>query len=258
MKVAWLHDYGNADGTKGGAELTMDAFREAAPPWVEFSPDAGTVVIGNCVTFQPEIISELEGKRVIRYHHDLSYAEHPRLREWLDKKAEHIFTSPLHLKHYKPAAERASRAKIIPPPVELDRFRPNRQQRRHGKRQGIVTVASWQNPNKGAHLVSETLYRQGLTADCWGHGPHVPYGEHINVKGAYDPHDLPQILWQYEQFIFLPNVVEPFGRCVVEAWAAGLEILTNDLVGANYFIESDEAALETAAQDFWEFVSAGD
>ena len=251
MKVAWLHDEGNADGSKGGAELTMDGFREAAPEWIEFTPDGETVVIGNCVTFQPEIIYELEkAERVIRYHHDLSHAEHPRLREWLDENAEHIFTSPLHAEQYKAGPDAA----VIPPQIELERFRPNRQQRRHGQRKGIVTVASWQNPNKGGHLVSETLYRQGLTADCYGHGPHVPYGDHINVKGAYDPAELPQILWQYEQFIFLPNVIEPFGRCVVEAWAAGLEILTNDLVGSKYYLEEDQAALETAAEDFWRYV----
>ena len=250
MKVAWLHDEGNADGTKGGAELTMDAFREAAPAWVEFTPDAETVVIGNCVTFQPEIIRELEGKRVIRYHHDLSYAEAPELRDWLDGNAEHIFTSPAHLERYGGDPDAA----IIPPPVELERFKPNRQQRRHGKRQGIVTVASWQNHGKGAHLVSETLHRQGLQADCWGHGPFVPYGDHINVMGPYEPKDLPQILWRYEQFIFLPTTFEPFGRCVVEAWAAGLEILTNDLVGAKHFLENDQEALSTAAQDFWEYV----
>ena len=255
MKVAWLHDEANADGTKGGAELTMDEFRQAAPEWVEFTPEADTVVIGNCVTFLPEIVKELEGKRVIRYHHDLSYHEHPAVKEWADENAEHIFTSPLHLQLYRPSKESSPRAKVIPPAVPLERFRPNRQQRRHGTRKGIVTVASWQNPNKGGHLVSETLYRQGLQADCYGHGAHVPYGDHIQVKGGYEPGELPQILWQYEQFIFLPNVIEPFGRCVVEAWAAGLEILTNDLVGANYFLEQDQDALATAAQDFWEYVS---
>jgi glycosyltransferase involved in cell wall biosynthesis len=251
MKVAWLHDEGNADGTKGGAELTMDGFRKAAPESVEFTPDADTVVIGNCVTFQPEIIYQLEGKRVIRYHHDLSHAEHPRLREWLDENANHVFTSPLHREHYQSELE----GEIIPPAVDLERLRPNRQQRRHGKRQGIVTIASWQNPNKGGHLVSETLFRQGLQADCYGHGPHVPYGDHIHDQGPYEQADLPQILWKYEQFIFLPNVIEPFGRCVVEAWAAGLEILTNDLVCSKYYLEEDQAALETAAQDFWEYVS---
>lgn len=251
MKVAWLHDEANADGTRGGAELTMDEFKEAAPSWVEFTPDADTVVVGNCVTFQPQLIDALEGKRVIRYHHDLSYHEHAAVREWMDEHAEHVFTSPLHQEHYR-AKVKASR--VIPPAVPLERFKPNRQQRRHGTRKGIVTVASWQNPNKGAHLVSETLYRQGLEADCYGHGPHVPYGDHIQVKGGYEPSELPQILWQYEQFIFLPNVIEPFGRCVVEAWAAGLEVLTNDLVGAKWFLENDQDALATAAQDFWSYV----
>jgi glycosyltransferase involved in cell wall biosynthesis len=254
MKVAWLHDQGNADGTKGGAEYTMDWFKRLAPNGVEFDPDAETVVIGNCVTLQAAILNEIADRRVIRYHHDLSYAESPVLRQWLDANALNIFTSPLHLDRYRFEEEPQHEPLVIPPHVDLEAFRPNRQTRRNGKRQGIVTVASWQNPGKGAQLVSETLYRQGLKADCYGPGQFTPYGDHVNKLGAVDPNQLPQILWRYEQFIFLPSVVEPFGRCVVEAWAAGCEILTNDLVGAKFFIEQNPHALDTAAEDFWAIV----
>jgi len=254
MKVAWLHDEGNADGTKGGAEYTMDWFKELAPNGIQFDPDGHIAVIGNCVSFQPEIIDEIAHKRVIRYHHDLSYAEHPAIRRWIDGNAVNIFTSPLHLERYEFADEPRHEPLVIPPFVDIGAFRPNRQMRRNGKRQGIVTVASWQNPNKGAQLVSETLFRQGLEADCYGPGYFTPYGDHVHKKGPVDPDKLPQILWQYEQFIFLPIAVEPFGRCVVEAWAAGCEVLTNDLVGSRYFIENDTKALHTAAEDFWEVV----
>jgi len=254
MKVAWLHDQGNADGTKGGAEYTMDWFKQLAPNGIQFDPDGYIAVVGNCVTFQPEIIDEIAHKRVIRYHHDLSYAEDAALRYWLDGNAVNIFTSPLHLEKYRFEVEPRHEPLVIPPFVDLNSFRPNRQTRRNGKRQGIVTVASWQNAGKGAQLVSETLYRQGLEADCYGPGYFTPYGDHVHKKGPVDPDKLPQILWQYEQFIFLPSVVEPFGRCVVEAWAAGCEVLTNDLVGSRHFIENDPKALQTAAEDFWEVV----
>jgi glycosyltransferase involved in cell wall biosynthesis len=54
----------------------------------------------------------------------------------------------------------------------------------------------------------------------------------------------------------LPTVIEPFGRLVAEAWAAGCRIVTNDLVGAKYWIQNDPDAIETAAEDFWKLVLA--
>jgi hypothetical protein len=256
VKVAWLHDVGNADGSKGGAELTMDEFRAAAPKGVEFDPEGDTVVIGNCVTINPEIISELEGKRVIRYHHDLARHESPRLRLWLDDNAEHAFTSPLHRHRYGVGWDHGEKdCHIIPPPINLDRFRPNRETRRKTKREGIVTVGSWQNPGKGGFLLSCWLVRNEQRADCFGPGAFAPQGPHVRHLGTYDHADLPGILQGYETFAFLPTAPEPFGRCVVEAWAAGCELVINDLIGARYFMEEEPEKLETAAEDFWELVT---
>jgi glycosyltransferase involved in cell wall biosynthesis len=256
MRVAWLHDAGNADGTKGGAELTMDEFKAAAPKGVTFDPDAETVVIGNCVTISPEIIPTLEGKRVFRYHHDLARSEPAELREWLDDNAVHIFTSPLHRERYGVSWDHGERdCHIIPPALKLDRFRMNREQRRSTKREGIVTVGSWQNPGKGGFLLTTWLMRNKLSADCYGHGAFAPQG-HVTHYGGYDHADLPAILQSYEKFVFLPTAVEPFGRCAVEAWASGLEMIINDLVGARYYMEDAPDALESAAEDFWELVAA--
>jgi hypothetical protein len=36
---------------------------------------------------------------------------------------------------------------------------------------------------------------------------------------------MPALLAQYETFVFLPTVIEPFGRLVAEAWAAGCELV---------------------------------
>jgi glycosyltransferase involved in cell wall biosynthesis len=254
MKVAFLYDPGCLDGTRGGAELVMDELIEAAPDSVEFTTaeDAETVVIGNCVKLDHEkILPQIEGKKVWRYHHDLARDESPVLREWLDANAEHIFTSPLHKELYGHRTD----AHLIPPSANLADFRPPREQRRHPKRKGIVTVASWQGPGKGAQLVSETVYQQDETLDCYGTGQFRPIGKHVRDMGPVRHADLPAILWQYEQFVFLPFAPEPFCRCVAEAWAAGCEILTNDLVGAKWWIENDPDALYTAAEDFWSLIN---
>jgi hypothetical protein len=49
MRVAWLADPGNADGSIGGAEMTQQEFRDAAPEGVEtvtVSPDEVLTTIG--------------------------------------------------------------------------------------------------------------------------------------------------------------------------------------------------------------------
>ena len=67
---------------------------------------------------------------------------------------------------------------------------------------------------------------------------------------------MPALLARYSTFVYLPMVIEPFGRVVAEAWAAGCEVITNELVGARYWIEQDPGALETTAGDFWDLVVA--
>lgn len=251
MNVAFEYDPGCHDGTRGGAELAMDELIVAAPDRVEITPvaEADTVIVGNCVLSDPDVlIPALEGKSVYRFHHDLARDEKPALREWLSDNAEHIFTSKMHRELY------GEDGHLIPASFDLARFKPNRKTRRHPKREGIVTVGSWQSPGKGAHLVSETVYRHGETVDCYGTGPYPPYGQHVNHKGMVGHAELPAILWQYEQFIFLPTVAEPFGRCVAEAWAAGCEVMTNEMVGAKWWIENEPDKLWTAAEDFWEYV----
>lgn len=250
MNLAWLHDQGNTDGSRGGAELTMDEFAAAAPDEVEFTDlkAAETVVIGNCVTIDPGIIPGLIDRRVIRYRHDLARHEAPVLRSWLDENAEHIFTSPLHRETY------GLDGAVIPPAVDLSRFRPNRQTRRNTERKGTCTVGSWQNPGKGGDLISELAARRQEPIDVWGFGPYLPCGEFINQCGSVDQIKLPELLAAYETFVFLPTAIEPFGRCVVEAWAAECSVICNELVGAKWWIENHPDKLSTAGDDFWRVV----
>ena len=248
MTVAFIYDPGCFDGSRGGAELAMDELLEFAPVPLTSNPlEADTVVIGNCATVSPNVIPDLEGKTVWRYHHDLSRVEDPELRAWLDENAQHIFSSPLHRDLYRDHPD----GHLIPPCSSLAEFKPNRQMRRHPNRNGACTVGSWQGPGKGARLLSEL----GVPLDCYGTGAFQPYGAHIQQLGPVDHSKLPAILWQYETFYFLPTVPEPFGRCVAEAWAAGATVITNDNVGAKYWIEHEPDKMFSAAQDFWNLVA---
>lgn len=250
MKVGFLYDSGNADGTLGGAELTMGEFESHPPDGVEVvkGTDADVVVVGNCVTIDPRVIGQLEGKRVIRYHNDLAYHEAPKLRAWLNANAEHVFTSPLHLEKHE-----LDEGQIIPPALELARFHPPRQTRRNAKRSGAVTIGAWQNPGKGQVQVCEWSERNE-PVDVYGTGEIPPLGPTLDYKGPLRFEDVPQTLWRYETFVHLPTAIEPFGRTVVEAHAAGCTVVTNQLVGARYFLEHDPDALEHANEAFWELV----
>lgn len=251
MNVAIAFDDGNRDGTQGGAELAMIAFAKQRPEEVQITDaeQAEVLIIGNCTSFEPDLAESFEG-RIIRFHHDLARHEDERLRQILEERAEHIFTSPLHVEQYEWEGD----YKLIPPTPDLGRFKPNRQRRRQGKREGVVSVGAWQAPNKGGHLVSRVAMEQNLTIHAYGFGPYPPAGENIEFHGEIDPTNLPAVLWSYEQFVYLPFAPEPFGRCVAEAYAAECDVLTNDLVGAKWWIENKPEALFTANDDFWKIL----
>jgi glycosyltransferase involved in cell wall biosynthesis len=108
------------------------------------------------------------------------------------------------------------------------------------------------NPGKGGQLVSEWADKNE-PVDIYGYGPFLPAGPNINLRGPVDQRQVPTVLSGYERFVFLPTSLEPFGRCVVEAHAAGLEIVTNQLVGACEWVYKPDK-IESAARDFWSVV----
>lgn len=246
MKAVILRDAGNSDGTIGGAELTMQEFAAAAPKSVEFTDldDADTVIVGNCVTYPESLKRDLVGKRVFRYFNDVDQHSPPGLRKWLLRHATCIFTSPLHVERFDSPPKRYH---LIPPPLDVERFRPPL----NTKRSGTVAIATWQAPSKGAQMVERWAAENGPVTVC-GTGIYYPGGRDIDYRGpiAYD--DIPEVLWAAERFIHLPMVTEPFGRAVAEAHLAGCEVITNRNVGATYWL--DKPGLATAAEDFWRVV----
>lgn len=245
MRVGWLQDESQY---VGGAELTAEEFRKAAPAEVEVidnrpgdvEPDCDRYVIQNCVTYRLEDLWPLEDKPVFKYWHDVGPHVLSDVKLWLGGNATHICCSPLQASHMG-----LTDAQTVPPALDLTPFR--RAAENAGERRGSVTVGAWMNWGKSPERCREVA----PDVDFYGGGPCAPAG---SVPVDYE--DLPQVLARYRTFIHLPSVLEPFGRAVVEAWAAGLQVVTNALVGARHYIEKEPDKLDTAASDFWNTVLA--
>ena len=252
MKVGWLCDWSD---TPGGAEFTQDEQRAAAPEGVEIvdirpgetemAPDCDVYVVQNCVRYSVQDFHALKGEYVVKMWHDVGPWLKDGVREWLDKHATAITCSPMQAEYMG-----LDDADCIPPPVDLSRFEAAAASV-NGDRRGSVSVGSWRNHGKAAHKAAEWASQNGIKLDFFGGGLWAPQG---SQEVPYE--HMPNLLASYERFVFLPTVIEPFGRLVAEAWAAGCEVVTNDLVGARWWIENDPAALDTAAERFWKVVTA--
>lgn len=237
MRVGWLHD---DPGYVGGAELTMREFAAEAPADVELVPcPPGEVaqgldcyVVGNCQLYGA---ADVPKGPVVRYHHDVStaafdHALEPRL---------HLFTSP---QHYEYMPHTKGVCQVVPPALDLAPYR---------------AVAD--SKGEGACCVGRMAYGKGLgmlgelerPIDVYST---VPFQSFDQVRYCGPAEDVPAVLAGYEEFVFLPLAPEPFGRAVVEAWAAKRNLLVNRNVGALYYLQHAPEELDGAAEEFWRLV----
>lgn len=260
MKVAWLADAGNLDGTGvGGAELTQAEFRAAKPKDVRVIgvgpgtldriEECDVVCCFNVALYPPETKQALSGKRIVRYWSDVAPHGDHKLTRWFLANATNVFCSPLHYDRFPWRNGADVDHHVIPPAVPLQRFRDAAE--RSQERSGAVSIAPWRGWGKSPQLAQEWARGNG-SIDFFGGGQLAPEG---SVHVSYD--EMPDLLARYETFVYLPTALEPFCRVVVEAWAAGCAIVTNRLVGARYFLEEAPEKLETAAEDFWSLATSG-
>lgn len=253
MKVSVFQD---DPGYVGGAELTMREFITAAPPGLEVGeagPEGDVAIVGNCALQGMDLIPTLRRfDRVLRYFNDVDPHSDPDLRSWFLENAICVFTSPLHIEAFGErhgVSEHDGQWFMVPPAMDLESFVPSRQVSRNGHRSGACCIGAWHNRGKGQLLLKEWSDAYG-EVDVYGDGPFVPHGPNLNVKGPVPPEQVAQTLWGYTTFVFLPTEVEPFGRGVIEAWAAGCTVVTNQRVGAMFWVEHPQG-LESSAEAFW-------
>jgi glycosyltransferase involved in cell wall biosynthesis len=257
MKVAWLAD---SFEQQGGAELSQAEFRAAAPTGVEIvdvPPErldrltgCDVACVHNCNTYPREAVDALAGTPAVRYWHDLARPGgpgDPALVRWATGHATSVFTSPLHRARFPHRVE--GETHLIPPAIDLARFHAA-----DGRRtRGACWLGSAAHAGKGLQQAFEWA-EENEPVDFWGVAPDgVPQSDSIRAKGHVPPAYVPQILRLYRCFVFLPTTVEPFGRAVVEAWAAGCEVVVNRNVGALHWLEHPDG-LRTAGADFWRLV----
>lgn len=232
MRVGFLHD---TMPYVGGAERTMAEFAAAAPQGVEvvWCP-AGKVqrgldryVVGNCRSYDPGEVPA----NATRYHHDMTLSPADEVLE------RRVFCSPTQRKKLGLMGD------LIPPALRLG---PLRAVAKSNHRSGAVCVGRM-SYGKGMERLAE--YSQPV--DVYSSVPVASQGQ-AHYQG--EATDLAKVLSQYETFVFLPTAFEPFGRAVVEAWAAGLRLVLNRNVGATYWLTERPAQLDSAAADFWRLV----
>jgi hypothetical protein len=250
-RVGLLHD---TPRYIGGAERTMQEFADAAPEGVkviacqpgEVARDLDAYLLGNVVSYTIDDLRAIDWTiPTWKYHNDVGSWVNPQVAEWVSQYAKPICCSPLQAEYMD-----LDEAVLIPPPIDLQPFY-EAASRVNGSRAGAVAVGSWRNYGKGAHRAYAWGAENG-GIEIYGEGEFAPPG---SQAVAYE--DMPDLLARFQTFVHLPSVIEPFGRGVVEAWAAGCQLVTNELVGALYWIREAPDKLETAADDLWKIVLDG-
>jgi hypothetical protein len=255
MRIGYLYD-NPAQGYRGGAELDAEALMDAAPDWAELvicsgndlPDDAEGWIIHNCVQSNRDIIPLLQGRPIVKRVHDVWLDGDPQLKKWLLYSATlTIMSSPLHEQSvsWKAQGETAilASAMNLAPFVEAAKKAKGRK--------GVIWLGRL-FAGKGLKNAHDWATAQGVTVDVYGYGD-MAHGLPPTLKycGPLTPARVPSKLAEYERFLFLPAAIEPFGRTVVEAYAAGCELAVNEHIGALWWIRKAPKVLGNGAAMFW-------
>lgn len=241
----------------GGAELTMQQRIDDAPAHVEVLhavgmdiPDADVYIIGNCTEYGINLVPRIQHKPIVKQVHDVWSRYDPRLKAWLVHNADlMVFHSKLHcnMARYHVGVPTA----IVPPQIDWQRFSAVA----NNERTKDAVFISRFDTGKGIDNALAWADEHNADLDFYG------YGYELNkvratgrYKGMLEPQDVASTMAQYRRFVLIPQYLEPFGRVVAEAYAAGCEIVSNGLCGAIEWIQRDPDALQTASARWWQEV----
>ncbi len=257
LRVGWLRD----DWPQiGGAELSADARAKAAPPEVEIvpcppgqvDPSCDLYVVNQSVQYTLADAESFGDRPVFKVVPDWWEAGDPGLRRWLLSRAALVFfASPLHRDLFRWPV--SAPTLLCPAPLDLEPFRAAARQA--GERRGAVWVGQMTSPWKGYEEAVAWARRTRRRLDFYGRGPYAPKpGPYVRVFDQVPYEELPHLLARYRTLVFLPRRAQPFPRILVEAWAAGLELVTSEANGARWWIENAPGELSRGAERFWEAV----
>jgi len=256
-RIGWVAD--GVGSFRGGAELSSETLVAAAPDWAEIIPcppnnistNVDAYVVLNVTRYDASHIKVFAQRPVIKSVRDQWPSGCDELREWfLNSSQVCIFNSPVHRSWFPYPVNVPT--EVVPPPVDLERFREAA--RRSTQREGIIWIGAMHR-HKGTLEAVYWAREHKEVVHFYGAGTSVPSQEaYVWYRGPVDYDDVPELMAGYERFLYLPRVLDGFGRVVVEAWASGLELILGGLIGAEWWLQNDPVALESGAETFWEIV----
>jgi glycosyltransferase involved in cell wall biosynthesis len=258
MIIGWLMD---DPGYQGGAELDAEMLIAHAPSdvaVVRIPPDAPFAdfcdgyVVGNCVQYRAGHIQLLEHKPVIKRIYDLWPHGSTELKQWLLAHASLVIpVSPMLLEINRLGAI-AAPIECIPCAVELDAFEAPAA--KGLRREGNVWIGRLY-AGKGVLALARWAENRRTEVDVYGFGPHEALVTgRLHYRGEIAPEQVADVLARYKTFVFLPTERDACPRSVIEAWAAGCELVVNNNVGTLWWLKHDPAALRQVCGCFWNAV----
>ena len=262
MKIGWL---ANTFKPIGGAEITdslMIKAGEKKHTIIKITPkdnipEADLYIFSNISKFPKDKLKNIYNhKPYINYFHDFEISEREDQTEIITNAKLNIFLSPLHKFEMRKFVNcNIPRTFCVPSPINPKQFYDQ-----GNKRKGNIFVGNSNYPHKGISELRNWLdqdKRRILTH--YGSGT-INHSQTINHKGV--AHDqMNDIYNQFSDLVFFPWI-EPFARCVAEAYLAGCKINTNtNTVGFfsfnwDYSNRKEVAKkLENAPKLFWLIVT---
>jgi|GEM_PF-2236274 len=258
FRVGWLAD--PETDVIGGAELTCRELLRRAPRGVKVVPcppghvsrGCDLYVVHNVTRYTPDAVEALAPAPVVKYVHDVHQRGDPELRDFLlARSATVVFVSPLQLASF-PYPTRAP-VLLMPPAIDLGPFRRAALSRKGRTRRGTIWIGQMTGAHKGLGNAVRWAARNG-TVDFYGAGHLRPRGLNVRYHGQVPPEEVPELMARFKRFLLLPRGVDSCGRTVLEAWAAGCELVVNERVGAMWWLRHRPDEVETGAKRFWDVV----
>ena len=291
MEIGWLSDY-STDNFQGGASLTNEQlinegkkrgheiiFQEYKTFNQEDLKDTDLIVLTNINLFQKKDIEwVINNKPFVKYEHDYCFCRFRNVRcgelckikcrpveifqSMFGRSKLNIFMSKLQLDIYKKFFNNIMfrDAKVIPPPIQTDRFFPDDNVREPKTALYLGLISE----HKGIFEIiskAKQLKQKGFKVDFAGRIVHEKIKQMIEEEFNYIgeiPHDqVPNLMRRYNFFLIAPKMRETFGITKLEAELSGCEIIRiNDvplgIESYNKNIQEIKALCDNAHNVWWE------
>lgn len=252
VKVGWMVDPGLP---RAGMVLSVDAFAAASPHELVLCypnrrpPRYLDAFVLHGDLFNRRWISVLREKPFMAHRHGGWHGGDPIMRRWvLENAALVTFNSPKQRELFRYAVDVPF--DFVPLPIDIDSFMVTTPVGREGTIfLGLIAAA------KGISYTVDWAMRNQHPIDFYGEilfrGNEKLIEPPCTYCGGVDYERVPALLGRYNSFIFQPYEPDLYSRTVVEAYAAGCDLI----------LEGDEQALwdwldldacRTAASTFWQ------